>query len=483
MTLSKHRKNAFHTPSKARLVRPTSTVSPTSHSSLKKRPPTSRSLWHTPVTQCQTLEGDRFIPSRRRVNPDHCRRSLFRDSDAGSPSRSHYQQRFEMDVARATSVPNPSDMLMLGNNKSKRSFKTTRSGIQRTHSNPNWKSAANDDGRSRRIRWSKHNLIAVAYGKRIDIIEWKAPSSAQTSPAHLDTIDVEEMVVDLSWCPHRGSEHILALIRASGWVDMYDFNRRSWIGEPKRKSGKTPLCLGWNPGVDKMLTVGFSDGMCIDVNVQTNQIISQYKVYQDRMKEREVTSIKWNENGYQVLFTVGKTQSSVMFGDARLGESGFLHCKLPVDGVEWCPVHENTAVMLVSSSLSLYDFGAMEEIQDIAIKTNEKQFLCCSSDQSRLYCATADSLQVWEYSIMGKLELSRQFDQRHDAIVGMAADPNQVSSNLISLSVDGNLTLWDALGGRKNEKSIIKSIPKYMNPSGMWQMGLPGLESSNSLIR
>jgi hypothetical protein len=163
------------------------------------------------------------------------------------------------------------------------------------HSDPDWKAAADASFNPRLVSWSKNNLLAVAYGKSIDIVGLSNLHSREQEDRrinHLDTINAHDTVLEVSWCNSKGNEHILAFIIKKGLIVTYDSNSCT-VNSPVGLKGMSPLCFDWNPGQNMMLTVGYSGGKCLDLDSRTREGLGLYPVINDSsVKEQDVTSIK-----------------------------------------------------------------------------------------------------------------------------------------------------------------------------------------------
>jgi hypothetical protein len=111
---------------------------------------------------------------------DLCRRSLFQSEDNRSFPRKSLSRR-DFNLGMLSTLCNISDsfvnadtdprnvlMLQQWNGRSKTCRQLRDEPL--VHSDPDWKAAADASFNPRLVSWSKNNLLAVAYGKSIDIV-------------------------------------------------------------------------------------------------------------------------------------------------------------------------------------------------------------------------------------------------------------------------------------------------------------------------
>jgi cell division cycle protein 20 (cofactor of APC complex) len=300
-------------------------------------------------TTPSSYSGDRFIPSRRRMNVDLCRRALLSDdkpdentnqnngddntnspsseekitqAPVATPLQKEYKRRM---LSSLCNVPldalnenaEPRGLLSFGEeNRSSSSgsirledpyshdtlrvlqqFESARESVpvrkndavhRRIPSQPSRILDAPDlvdDYYLNLISWGQDNILAVALAHCVYL--WNAGTG---EIEHLTTIQGnDDYVTSVSWCTMPGHSKYLAIGTNSNTVQLWDAQAMKRVRTMYGHSGRV-ASLAWN---QHWLSSGGRDSLILhhDVRAATH-LVSTYKAH-----EQEVCGLKWNEEG------------------------------------------------------------------------------------------------------------------------------------------------------------------------------------------
>ncbi|CAJ1953290.1 unnamed protein product [Cylindrotheca closterium] len=373
--------------------------------STKPRMSPARSLMRTPSSYKSTpssYSGDRFIPSRRQMNVDLCRRALLsdefqdenKDSNKGSshdderspqqpadtPIQKEYKRRM---LSSLCNIPldalnenaEPKGLFSFGFEEKRKLSSSISMRLEDPYSHdtlhvldkfqgtsdsavikgsegvnrriPNQPSRILDapdlvdDYYLNLISWSKDNILAVALAHCVYL--WNASTG---DIHHLTTIEGnDDYVTSVQWCTMSGQSKYIAIGTNSNTVQLWDCQSMKKVRTLHGHSGRV-ASIAWN---QHWLTSGGRDSLILQHDVRSaNHLVAQYKGH-----EQEVCGLKWNEDG--TTLASGGNENFLCIWDAKMSSSQgqrrgrrsqdfaprllLQQHKAAVKALDWCPFH------------------------------------------------------------------------------------------------------------------------------------------------
>jgi cell division cycle protein 20 (cofactor of APC complex) len=389
---------SFRTPTKT-------PVSMRRSGSMKPRMSPSPSFLRTPSSFTPTPNsygGDRFIPSRRRMNIDLCRRALLSEESpdenkntsndsthdgekspqppADTPIQKEYKRRM---LSSLCNVPlhvlnensEPKGLFSFGVEEKRKASSSISMRLENPYShdtlrvldqfqNMDESSAVKpSDAVNRRIpsqpsrildapdlvddyylnliSWSKDNILAVALAHCVYL--WNA---ATGDIQHLATIEGnDDYVTSVQWCTMAGHSTYIAIGTNSNTVQLWDSQAMKRVRTLYGHSGRV-ASIAWN---QHWLTSGGRDSLILQHDVRSaNHLVSTYKAH-----EQEVCGLKWNDDGSTLAS--GGNENYLCLWDAKMSSSEsqrranrssevaprllLQQHKAAVKALDWCPFH------------------------------------------------------------------------------------------------------------------------------------------------
>lgn len=371
---------------------------------MKARMSPSPSLMRTPSTTTPNkYGGDRFIPSRRGMNVELCRRALLSDdkstpkenkndaninnpdeSDkspqppADTPIQKEYKRRM---LSSLCNIPldglnenaEPKGLLSFGAEERRKTSSTFSLRVEDPYShdtlrvlhqfqNPDESTTVKaSDAVNRRIpsqpsrildapdlvddyylnliSWSKDNILAVALAHCVYL--WNATTG---DIQHLTTIEGnDDYVTSVSWCTMSGYSKYIAIGTNSNTVQLWDSQAMKRLRTLYGHSGRV-ASMAWN---QHWLTSGGRDSLILQHDVRSaNHLVSTFKAH-----EQEVCGLKWNDDG--TTLASGGNENFLCIWDAAMSSSQrrrnrssevaprllLKQHKAAVKALDWCPFH------------------------------------------------------------------------------------------------------------------------------------------------
>eukprot|EP00934_Nitzschia_sp_Nitz4_P008225 Nitzschia sp. Nitz4//scaffold274_size25273//8452//10116//NITZ4_008327-RA/size25273-processed-gene-0.13-mRNA-1//-1//CDS//3329545281//8215//frame0 len=306
---------------------------------------------------------DRFIPSRRNMNIDLCRRALLTEdtnignrSDAASPEETktttpietpvqkEYKRRMlsslcnvPLDALDENAAPrgifsfgqkeNPMESKAFPRARDPFSQDTLRV-LQRFEDVPDIEDSrkSHNDAINRRIpsqptrildapnlvddfylnliSWSEDNVLAVALAHCVYL--WNATSG---EIQHLTTVQGNgNYVTSVSWCTKPGTTHWIAIGTNVNNVQLWDTHSLQCISTLSGHSGRV-VAMAWN---QHWLTTGGRDRLILQHDVRIrHHLVSTYRAH-----EQEVCGLKWNDEG--TALASGGNDNNLCIWDAAM---------------------------------------------------------------------------------------------------------------------------------------------------------------------
>ena len=402
---SRHRKTSslassspFRTPTKT----PSRKIRPNSH--VKPRMSPSPCLLRTPSSyrgaSPSSYSGDRFIPSRRTMNVELCRRALLKDNSEDNnqknqspsnddvipqpPLETPLQKEFKRRMLSSLcNVPfdvlnenaEPKGLFSFGVNENDRSMYSSSGSIrfedpyshdtlrvlQQFDSADEPIAVRSSDAVNRRIpnqpsrildapdlvddyylnliSWSEDNILAVALAHCVYL--WNAGTG---EIEHLTTIQgQDDYVTSVSWCTMPGHTKYIAIGTNSNTVQLWDAQAMRRVRTLYGHSGRV-ASLAWN---QHWLTSGGRDSLILQHDVRSAaHCVATYKSH-----EQEVCGLTWNEEGSTLAS--GGNENYLCIWDAAMSSTQrnrrtnnevaprllLKHHKAAVKALDWCPFH------------------------------------------------------------------------------------------------------------------------------------------------
>ena len=464
----------YRTPSKR-----TPSSKHTTDSRLPRMSPSPR-LFGTPSKSNSAASGDRFIPSRRQMNIELCRRTLLsedKESDSAKTGNDHGEAARKIIVKKEfnrqmlSSLCNiPSESL--NENSKPKSFLSfalqeeemstpgskTRTcdpyshdilrvlrGIQYPR---NLASSLNTkEGKCLRIldapnvpddyyldlmSWGEDNILAVALEDELYLYE------EDTGCVDLlMRVTNDEYISSVSWCRSPGSKHILSIGFGSGRVELWDCYELRRIRIYTEQIDRVS-CLAWS---QQGLTSAGKGLQILQHDPRSSNVIRRYRGHLN-----EVCGLKWNEDGSTLAS--GDNGDLLCLWDARMYREGprlyLRNHTAAVKALDWCPFQRG---MLASGggtadkTIKLWDSNSGKLLSSIYTGSQVSGLIW--SSHSRELCSShgynSHELVLWRFN--GKLEMMKNFTGHTQRVLGIEASPD--GRRVASIGSDEQLRLWD----------------------------------------
>ena len=335
--------------------------------------PAGKTPYYTPRRCTPSSADDRFIPSRRRMNLDLCRRALLtgekrrraEETNNGegetspSPSTNHPQEtplqkefkrrmlsslcnvRLEdldeeaqprglFSYGTKSELTNVSNSVRLENPYSHDSLRSVLQNVghdldpaahhsvqkkihRKVASAPTRILDAPDivnDYYLQLISWGKDNILAVALAQSVYL--WNATTG---EIQHLVSTEApDDYITSVSWCTIPGRTKYIAVGTNANVVEIYDTEVLRKVRTLTGHSGRV-CSLAWS---HQWLTSGARDSLILQHDIRShNNIVATYEGH-----EQEVCGLKWNEEG-SALASGGNENYLCLWDAAMSGRSSF----------------------------------------------------------------------------------------------------------------------------------------------------------------
>mmetsp|Transcript_22970 Transcript_22970/g.56599 ORF Transcript_22970/g.56599 Transcript_22970/m.56599 type:complete len:537 (-) Transcript_22970:43-1653(-) len=486
------------------LSTPRSHRTPTRSTSRKKilipRMSPSPRVGRTPVstTKLSTADfGDRFIPSRRSMNVEMCRRSLFSKEpiDEESPSATQSsQQRALFKKSLLSSLCDYPIESLDDNAKPKSLFRSrnresltcepktrvrledpyshnilggdfTRSGREngisveqkisrKVLSNKPFKildaPGIKDDYYMDHLSWNKSNMLVVALDKVVYLYDYISSSIFQLAAYY----GSDNYASTVSWCNSSANSRFLA-IGTNSSVEIWDAQSGQKLRNLRGHAGRVPS-LSWN---QHCLTTGGEDSRILHHDIRcANSLVSRCLAH-----EQMVVGLKWNNDGD--MLASGGNDDMLCIWDFRMssGRNQALEPRLQlrehksaVKAIDWNPHHrgllasgggtkDGTIKIWNSHSGALLSSKSCWSQVSSVIWSQNRNELCSSHGFSN------NVLTLWNYGSGSSLTKMTDFVGHTSRILSTACSPD--GCQVVSAGADQSLRFWDVFGKPAHKRS------------------------------
>ena len=485
------------------------TAAPRTPSTIKTPVPRMRSsAVRLPTPRTALREDlDRFIPSRRRMNMDLCRRKLNsaskpRESSSVACSGAAADARvaklaYEKELLSALcNVPTSAldddlqlkSMFQYGNvsplktvnrrpvvaadpfamdflrSSSTTDFRQKLTAAKRViSSRPEVvfdAPAIVDDYYTHPLSWSKDNVLAVALGSSVCLINESTRAVQQLTFAGITPRSSESgtpnYVRSVQWCPMDGLTHLLAVGTSAGIVRVFDTisDRVVRVTSASLCSDGSPLrALSWNES-RQWLTAGCATGKIVSLDLRSGSVA--WTTHSETTAS-SVCNLAWNVEG--TCLASGRNDNAVHLWDASMmrSEAADRGPRLvlnshtaAVKGLAWCPYRRNVLASgggTGDGSIKLWDACSGTVLSSVNTG-NQVSSLVWGRNHQELYSGhgyTSNAVVAWSYPKMEKMQTLSSHKKR---ILSIDVSPD--GSKLASVGADEKLCIWkvDAVPSR-----------------------------------
>jgi len=419
----------------------------------------------TPNKNVNSLQGDRFIPSRNNADSDMSNYRLLKENNSMSPSN-------------ASSLISPSKEqyrsivkdTLLGEQTNKiLAFKGKAPASNQSHDSAAYKLYTSNSGeriKKKQFRqipeaperildapeivddyylnlmdWGSNNMIAVALNSTVYL--WNATSGSVDQLCQCPEDD--DYITSVSWA--SDGKH-LAVGTSTNHVQIWDVDQQKQLRQLRGHSARVSS-LAWNGAT---LTSGGRDSLIINHDVRQRQhIVNELKVHQ-----QEVCGLKWSPSGQQ-LASGGNDNLLHIFDRESISRQTYLHRmtdhKAAVKALAWCPFQSNllatgggTADRCIKfwnshtgACVNSIDTGS--QVCSLVWSKHEKEILSSHGYSQNQLC-------LWKYPTMTKMA---ELNGHTARVLHMAQSPDGTS--VVSAAADETLRFWRCFGDAASKKA------------------------------
>lgn len=488
-----------------------------SSSHMRQIPP-SPSLRRTPCVHGSTPSsqgGDRFIPSRRKMNVDLCRRALSYGDDCAKETTGSNNSNNESGnmtfiankayrrhlMSSLCNVPlgslsenaEPKSLLSYGEGTQPRAFTKTGVRLEDPYSHeilPVLDRYQNGEPSSEQTRkniskreipekayrildlphlvddyyldlvsWSEDNVLAVGLGRAVCLYNYLS-----TEVQHLLTLEEHEYVTSVSWCNIPKHANYLAVGTNTCTVQLWDTHAMKRVRVLRGHSGRVSS-LAWN---QSWLTAAGSDSLILQHDVRCEQSwVSTYRTH-----ESEVVGLKWNHDGSTLAS--GGNDNKLCLWDSKMSSSAehrnlvtprliLRSHQAAVKALDWCPFHYG---MLASGggsadrTIKLWDArrGTLLHSADTGSQVSSVIWNAHNQELCSSHGFASNDLILWKYGQRSGLKKMKTLSEHTDRVLSMVPSPD--GSKVLSVGADETLRFWDMFGepSKKRQASLLSRM-------------------------
>lgn len=469
-------------------------------SPMPKRPryhttPTARM---TPRNLLQTESNDRYIPSRRKMNIEVCRRSLalFLDENKENKKKNTLQKEFQRRMMSSLcNIPvdtlnadcEPSGFLSFGSNKKQKqafgdsendtswflekpdSHDTLRTVLSRNNrdntANANFLKMVHrkidnkpfkmfstdilDDFYINHISWGANNIVAIACVN--DVFFWNAVSG---DVQHFTTDEPGNYITSVAWLP-ISSAKVIAIGMNDSSVCLYDAEKQIQVRKFSGHYGRV-ASLAW---CGLTLASGSFDRSILQHDIRCPRPVHSYEGH-----DSEICNLKWNQDSSTLAS--GSNDNTVCIWDASMpGQRGrnktfgtssarlrLTDHTAAVKALDWCPLKRNLLASgggNTDQTIKFWD-TCSGKLKNSIHTGSQVSSIVWSKDAHELctsHGSDKNQLKLWKYPTM---ELFKELDSHDDRVLGMEISPD--GSSVVSVSADDTVRFWNVFGKRRNNR-------------------------------
>lgn len=479
----------FKTPSKTPSFRTPGVLTGKSPGTPLHRVSASSTPYYTPKTSA----NDRFIPSRRNLNIEVCRRALLtgekraRDTEETTIEQEYKRRMFSSlcDIPLENIDPDgkPRGILSFGSKQESvkalrphrlenpydqdplRSFQSDRSDARLAASAKVLRKVPTvptrildapdivDDYYLNLISWSKDNILAVALARSIYL--WNATTG---DIHHLATVQQgNDYITSVHWLQGPMSKYI-AVGTNSACVHIFDGHALRKIRTLRGHFGRV-ASIAYS---EKLLSSGSRDSTILNHDVRAqNHIVSKFVGH-----TQEVCGLKWNDDG--TTLASGGNENYLCIWDVAGQTTPRLTLKqhkAAVKALDWCPFHRG----LLASGGGTADrcirfWNTTSGLLQNSIDTGSQVCSVIWGRNSREICSShgysENQLILWKYPTMTKIAELKGHTAR---VLNMELSPDGAS--VVSAAADETLRFWNVFGNGNNGSGR-KILPTAMSIGG-----------------
>ncbi|KAL3932968.1 MAG: hypothetical protein SGBAC_010598 [Bacillariaceae sp.] len=507
------------------LSTPRSHRTPTRSTSRKKtfvpRMSPSPRVGRTPVSTATkrnaSTVGDRFIPSRRSMNVDMCRRSLFSeepiDEEAANDTPcSQQMKKFKKTLLsslcdypieslddnanpkslfRSTKNREPSrtrgppktrvrledpylhsmlggDFTRSGRANGSSSVVQPQTGARKIGSTKPFKVLSaeyiKDDYYMDHLSWNDDNVLAIALDNAVYLYNCTSSEAIELA-SYNETIhwfrgSDHNFPSSVAWCNSAANSKYLA-VGISSSVDIWDTQSGQKLRNLRGHEGRV-LSLSWN---QHCLTTGGKDSKILHHDVRcANSLVARCVAH-----EEEVAGLKWNQEGD--MLASGGGDMMLCIWDLRMASSGRNRSVEPrlklrehessVNAIDWNPHHRGVLASGGGTDGTIKIWNSQTGAILTSTETGSHVSSVNWSQHRNELCSAhggSNALTLWKYHKGSSLTKMTDFVGHDSRILSTACSPD--GSQVASASADETIRFWDVFGEpvRKPSSSKASSI-------------------------
>lgn len=286
------------------------------------------------------------------------------------------------------------------------------------------------------LDWSDHNILAVALGNVVYLMNVTDKRISTIQPKNIDR---DEIITSLSWS--KATEDYLAIGIDSGVVEIWDTSElrmiRALSGHLSRVSA-----LSWNQNI---LSTGSLDSSILNHDIrQRNNIVSRFDDH-----TKEVCGLKWSFDGQQLAS--GSNDNTLCIWDINkaVKPKFTLHShRAAVKGLAWCPLERNLLASgggTKDKSIKFWDTDTGHE--QFSLKTSAQICSLIWAKNSKEIISShgyeKNELFVWKYNPHipeMPLEKTAELTGHRSRVLHLAISPS--GTTIASTAPDETLRFW-----------------------------------------
>ena len=311
------------------------------------------------------------------------------------------------------------------------------------------------------LSWSKDNVLAIALGPVVFLLNESTDAVHELvdlSKGSRDGNSNSNLVKVVKWCTIEGLTHFLAVGTDKG-VRMYDTICRKEVHTSLGAGGGPVRALCWNDTL-QWLTVGYATGKLASLDWRSRCITGMTRrVSASSSSPLSVCNVAWDAAG--TCLASGRNDNTIHLWDAAMmriaqtagGPRLVLESHAAaVKGLAWCPYRRDLLASgggTADRCVKLWD-ACSGCVMSSVCTGNQVSSLVWGQHHQELYSGhgfTDNEVAVWSYPKMERLET---LSYHKDRILCMDLNPD--GSKLTSIGVDECLCIWkiDAVPTRRD---------------------------------
>ncbi len=316
-----------------------------------------------------------------------------------------------------------------------------------------------DDYYTNPISWSKDNVLAVALGISVYLMNESTGAVQEIAGAGKTPVDqrgLSNHVRSVKWCTMEGSTHHLAVATSVGFVRIFDTTCGKEIMRTNmgcRNSTMRAVC--WNDS-RQYLTAGYTNGKIGNHDLRSG-VETTMTMAPSVGGSSSVCNLAWNSEGS--CLASGRNDNMVHLWDAsmtRSAESGrgqsprhILQSHTgAVKGLAWCPYRRDVLASgggTADGCIKLWNACSGSLLKSVAtgsqvcslIWGQHHQELYSGHGYGDEMSSSANAVVAWSYPKMEQIQIMRGHEGR---ILSMGMSPD--GTKLASMGADNSLCIW-----------------------------------------